>query len=46
MVDPERFDLDTDNHVMILQETIEPDPEDAVQTAVRSCPTHALRIER
>lgn len=45
MVDAERFDLDDSNHVLILRDAIVPGEEEAVEEAVRSCPTKALRIE-
>jgi len=45
MVDAERFDLDDSNHVLILRDTIASGEVEAVEEAVRSCPTSALRIE-
>lgn len=46
MVDPERFDLDAQNQVTVLRESIGSEEEDTVEMAVRNCPTHALRVER
>jgi len=45
MVDPERFDLDADNHVSVLRAEVDSDEREVVERAVLHCPTHALSIE-
>jgi ferredoxin len=46
MVDPDRFDLDPENHVLVLRAEIEPGERATVEEAVASCPTQALAIEQ
>jgi ferredoxin len=45
ILDPERFELDPDNHVSILRAAMSDDERDLVEQAVQSCPTQALSIE-
>ena len=42
---PEVFALSDDHRVALLEETPDVSQRDAVELAVKYCPTHALRIE-
>lgn len=42
---PEIFELDDDDNLIVLQETIGSELKDKAERAVRVCPKHALKLE-
>ncbi|WP_419223617.1 ferredoxin [Gordonia sp. CPCC 206044] len=42
---PEVFDLDDDDNLHLLRDTVTPEIEDGVQAAIRQCPRHAISVE-
>ncbi len=42
---PEIFELDDDDNLIVLQETIGPELKDKAERSVRVCPKHALSLQ-